>query len=671
MLRKSYRIRIVILFFALILFAVLLGARLYYLQYVNHSHWAKRAAKQQARWVIVKPHRGNIYSRNLHLLAGSTMMDSIYVNPNVLPGYIRPILRNELEEIFGPAAQGLTKKFAGKTHFALARKVSQTVCSQVRNLALKHELHAQAFYFVRESKRHYPMGELAAHCLGFTTYDNHGDNIGKSGLELTFNKTIRGSLQKERTGKLSWGDSMRPLSESVVEATQGNDLILTIDENIQHLAESALLRAINKYRAIGGAIVVQRTRTGEILALANVPTYNPNQSGRSLDFQRRNRAITDCFEPGSVMKLFTFATLIEEDLCQPETIIDCGGGVYVVNRRVIRDAPGHRLDKVTMIEVLQWSSNAGTVRAAQAMTPALFHRYLKRFGFGSKTGIELPGEAKGFLARPSAWNKYTMTSVPMGYEVMTTSLQLVSAVSALGNGGVLPRPTIVRELRDPQGQIVEEFEPHKVRRVVSTLTAKKLLSMMEAVVRDGTGKKAQIPGYRVAGKTGTAHKLDPETKTYAKRYMASFVGIVPVNDPQLTIYCYVDDPQGKKYGGDVAAPVFREVAENALRVLGIPPTESTHDESPDFEIVLDQHQNSGEQAALAGEGDLSAAARRTVVAPGRMPELKGLTMREALTRLSANGVGYDFQGSGRAASQSPAANTALKAGQVCQVVFKP
>lgn len=665
-IKKAYRIRILLAFMAVLLYAGALCTRLYYLQYHQRDYWESKADSQQTTRVQIKPHRGKFYSRNLHVLATSTLMDTIYVNPKLVESDIRDELAEELSEILNVRDEKIIKILQQDRRWAIARKVTKDKADAVRDLSLRMKLHDQAIYFVQESKRHYPMGDLLAHAVGFTTFDDYGDNKGLAGLERQYNEEVRGSLQRQEIQRILGSGALRPVGEAVVQATRGRNLVLTIDENIQHIAQKALLKAVDKYRAIGGTIVVQHTPTGEILAMASIPTFDPNAFSEAPDFKRRNRAITDTIEPGSVMKIFASAALFEEGLIEPEEEIDCKGGRARFGRRWIYDAPGHRLDMATFREAFQWSSNVGLVSASQRLSEDQIYNYYKAFGFGQRTGIDLPGEAAGLLYPPSKWSKLSATSLPMGYEVMATAIQTATAVSAIGNNGVLVKPRLVREIRDSHGRTLKRFEPEKVRRVVSSLTAKKVLSMMESVVREGTGEAAAISGYRVAGKTGTTMKVDPETGTYANIYIASFAGIYPADDPQLTIYCYVDEPQGKKYGGDVAAPVCKTVAEHALRVMGIPPSQDVEDAAPDVEIVLDQVK----QIAESETAPDSASSATATIAPGRMPNLIGMTMRESFNRLDSIGARLKFTGSGRVVKQTPSPNDPIEPNQICEVVFQ-
>ena len=357
------------------------------------------------------------------------------------------------------------------------------------------------------------------------------------------------------------------------------------------------------------------------------------------------------------------AALFNEGLAEPEDIYDGMGGILRLKGRVIKDAPGHKLNQTTLYEGFTFSSNTVLVQAGLLLKPQQFYNYLNRFGFGQKTGIDLPGEVNGLLKSPGKWKEPTRQSIPMGYEMTATAIQIVTAVSAVANNGVLMKPQVVREIRDARGRTIQTFQPVKVRRVISTLTAKKVLNMMEGVVieKGGTGEMAQLKGYRVAGKTGTTHKYDAENKGYYEdKYISSFVGVAPADDPEITIFCYIDDPENKKYGGEVAAPVFKAVAASALRTLNVKPA-TVVDDSDDYELVLDKYRQQAEKAVSLDEE----------ITPGSMPSLRGLTMREAAVRMAPLGVQLEFVGSGIAVKQSPEAKTKLQPNQLCQVEFKP
>ncbi|MBN1517670.1 transpeptidase family protein [Candidatus Sumerlaeota bacterium] len=671
MFHKFYRGRIILALFLFWAATIGIVVRLAFLQFVNHAYWQELANEQQQSTVTVKPHRGHIYSRNHVALASSQQMNSLYATTAVIPESLHYDLAEELGKILDMKRGEIHKVLKRKGYPPIARKITLEQTERIKALSSKFEMHEQALYFQKESKRIYPFGELCSHILGFTEFDDLGDNIGVAGIELKYNEQIKGELKSGRTRRILGAGNMDALTEQLVQSAYGDDVTLTIDESIQDVAEKALRNQVNQCKAAAGCLIVMHASSGEILAMANVPAFDLNERGDSQAFQRRNRCLTDVIEPGSVMKTFAAAALLNEGLAEPETMVDCGNGrPLYIGKRAIRDAPGHRLDRAMYQEAFQFSSNVGCGRMAlDFLDSPTLREYIQKFGFGRKTGVELPGEVAGNV--PSGnWTPSTRVSVGMGYEVSATAMQLTSALACVANGGVLMQPYIVKEIRKPSGELVEETRPKPVDRVISTLASKKLLKMMEAVVDEGTATKAQIDGYRIAGKTGTAQKLNPETGVYENRYVASFGGIVPADNPQLVIYCCIDDPQGLKYGGDVAAPVFRIVAMHALKVLSIEPSEYHLDP----ELIIDEQarQLRMTQAADSVQQDASNRERQreATLAAGRMPDLRGLTMREVAVQLAKSGARVKFTGTGLAHKQSPAADEPLRRSQLCEVSFE-
>ncbi|HEY5594333.1 MAG TPA: penicillin-binding protein 2, partial [Nitrospiria bacterium] len=367
------------------------------------------------------------------------------------------------------------------------------------------------------------------------------------------------------------GRSVFPKGLDYFAPSRGNDLVLTIDEVIQHVVESEMDAVMEQTRAAGGFAIVMDPRTGEVLALVVRPGFNPNRIEWQDPEQWRNRAVTDLYEPGSTLKIVTAAAALQEGAAGPADIFYCEEGRMVLAGGTIRD---HKKEGyLTFSEVIQKSSNIGTVKIAMRLGDKPLYRYLRAFGFGEKTGIDIVGESPGMLKEPRAWSGRSLASIAIGHEIAATPIQVIAAVSAIANGGWLVRPRLVSEIRNPDGRVATAFLPEIRRQAVSLETAKQMMSILEGTVsKDGTGEKAAIPGYRVAGKTGTSQKIDPVTKRYSMREtVSSFVGIVPAEDPRIVVLVVVDTPSGDSWGGSVAAPVFKRIAEPVLRYLGVPP----------------------------------------------------------------------------------------------------
>ena len=667
MFHRPYRLRILLVLCVFGALFVALIARLYYLQIIRHDHYVRLAQRHQFGNVPIRPKRGNIYDRNRHALVTSSLRNSLYADTVDLPPY-KMDLAMELSHVLDQPTEAIYSQLRRKGHPPVARTLAPEVAERVRNLLVSDLVPTGALYFVRESKRHHPKGRLACHLLGFATFDNTGENRGLAGLEYQYDAEIRGDYRKFLALRDARRQLLIPIDEDYYSAAFGNELILTLDESIQHMAETALRRAIAKHHARCGVVVVQKCKTGEILAMASWPDFDPARYGSADPESRRNRAIGHAFGLGSVMKIFTAAALLETDrLTSLDEMIDCHNGSAIFPPRLtpVRDAPGHILGIVPFRDVFRWSSNVGMVEAARRLNRVAYARVLEGFGFGRKTGIDLPGESAGILRPVSRWSAVSMFALPYGGEMAVTPIQLVSAVSAVANGGLLMKPFVVKEIRTYEGELVRRTVPTARRRVVNTVTARQVLELMEEVVgrptddggwEGGTGQEAAITGYRIAGKTGTHRWISPRRGSdHPTSYTASFVAVLPLPDPELTIFCSIDQPQGERYGGVVAAPVVRRVAEHALRILGIPPTRTDRG-AADMQMTLHSMRDADPPARLT-------------VPKARMPDLRGLTMREVSECLAGRDLRISFEGSGVVVAQNPPPLTMLRSVRECRVVF--
>lgn len=460
-----------------------------------------------------------------------------------------------LPQVLDINVSDLRQKLERKKSFVwLARKVTPGQSESVRSLKLK------GIGFIKESKRSYPNGYLLSHVIGFAGMDNNG----LDGLELLYDKYLKGQpgwalfLRDARQKKLD-------LWERMVLPKDGNDVILTIDDVIQYIAERELDKAFTTYRAKGASIVVMDPHTGAILAMANRPTFDLNDYRSCGKDAMRNRAVADMFEPGSVFKIVTASAALEENKVSEGEKFFCENGSYKIAGHVLHDHQPHGW--LTFTEVIEQSSNIGTCKIAQVLGTNILYNYVKLFGFGSKSGINLPGEISGSMKEPRFWSKTSITAVPMGHEVGVTALQLVTAISAIANGGNLMKPYVVKEVRDKEGNIVESFSPVLRRKVMGLDSASRVSKMLIGVVEKGTGKLAKIPGVSVAGKTGTAQKLEPSGGYSHNKFVATFIGFTPAEDPVLAIAVVLDEPHPYYFGGVVSAPVFKNVAMDSLRYL--------------------------------------------------------------------------------------------------------
>ena len=621
-------------------------ARLVYLQVVDHADMQARADRQHLRTISAPAKRGEILDRNGRVLAYSVDADSIFADPSEIdgPDKVAQLVCAALDDCGPRERQEMAQNLRRDSQFVyLARKVSPDEAQRVKALELK------GVAFLKESRRYYPKKELAAHVLGYAGVDN----TGLAGLESTYDAQIRG-----REGKvLIQTDARRHALNSRVDrpATAGAALELTLDQYLQHIAERELRAGVELNNAASGTAVIMDPRSGEILALANWPTFNPNAFGRFDERLRRNRAIQDLYEPGSTFKVVTASAALEERVIRPDDPVDCAPGyITFPGRPPIDDM--HHYGVLPFTDVIVKSSNVGAIRVGLRLGPERLGRYVSRFGFGQAIGPDFRGESPGIVWNPARLDPSALASVSMGYQVGVTPLQMAAAVSSIANGGSLIQPRVVRAFIKDRQRV--EVTPKVLRRTVSPETAAELTSIMEAVVDRGTAKSGQIAGYTIAGKTGTAAKLI--NGRYSKsEYNASFVGFVPSRQPALTIIVVIDSPHGRGYtGGVVAAPIFQRIAEASLRHLGIGPTINAP--SP---VLVARNDRPETVQPHPVSGPPPADAPVWPVQPGVMPDLRGQSAREALRTLMRAGATARLVGQGFVVQQSPAPGEPLASGE--------
>ena len=538
-------------------FIVLL--RLVDIMVLNHERLSERAKMQQMKGEEVQVRRGIIFDRHGREMAVNLELESLYCDP----AEITAAEKNAyvLSDITGRPSKAILTKLSSGGHFVwLGRKLEPDVARRIKETKIK------GLGFLPDAKRFYPKGHLASHILGFVDIDNKGIE----GVELKYHGILSASGGRVL---LSRDASGRTMSQGVDMEYKGNNLVLTIDEGLQYMVENELDKAMDKWRASAAAVIMMDPLTGEILALANRPSFDPNSLSGSKNFERRNRAITDCYEPGSTFKIIVGTAALEERVVSLDTPFDCSRGVVEVGKRVIHDV--HRNGLLTFKEVIQKSSNVGSVMIGMKLGKERIYKYAKAFGFGEKTGIDLPGEVSGLIRPPERWSGVSIGSVPIGQEVAVTPLQVLRAYSAIANGGLLVRPHVVSKVISPDGRPVWTFSG-ETRRVISQKTAETFKDILKTVTEDGgTAKSAAVNGNDVAGKTGTAQMVDPRTRRYStEKYISSFVGFVPADNPRIAMIVVIYEPKGQIYGGVVAAPVFKQIAENALSYLEVPREDS-------------------------------------------------------------------------------------------------
>lgn len=651
------------------------GVRLVQLQTSQHEWLLRRARAQQQRSNPSPTARGLILDRHGRELARSIEVESFFAVPSEMEdtgaaaSRLARVLKLDASELADRLARA---KEAGKSFAWVARKVTDEESAAVKGLDLKG-VHVMA-----ETKRRYPNGPLAAHVLGFVGLDEQG----LAGVEQVYDDALSGEA-----GRLVVeGDARRVSYESTEVAPRPPQAVaLTIDQTVQYQAERALASAMERARAKSGTAVVLDPRTGEILALANAPAFDPNATARVERDTLSNDALQNIYEPGSTFKIVAFSAALEERLAKPDDKIDCQMGTITVAGRVVHDHTA--FGTLTMTDALAKSSNVAAIKLGLRVGDARMYDYMTRFGFGSKTGVELPGETAGLLRPVKRWQPSSMGSIAMGQEIGVTPVQMAAAFATLANDGVRVEPHLVREVRGEDGEVARPETG--ARRVVSVETARTVRRMLESVTVKGTAKAAQLDGYTAAGKTGTAQKIDPKTRAYSKtKHVASFVGFAPVENPSVVIAVVIDEPMGAYHGGDVAAPVFRDIAENVLPYLNVEP-DSEVEPAPSApkllaragdESVADEAKRAEEESRLEQERELLPERQQSrgdseVVyarAGGRallMPELRGRSVRDAARICAQLGLEFEARGEGRATRQWPAAGAGVEAGQVVRVEF--
>ena len=573
------RIRFVYVAICFMLWTSAIGGRLVWLQLVRHHDWVDRAAKQQQRTFEVAPRRGVLYDRNLRELALTVQAESVYAVPSELgdnramvAGLVAGIVHSDPTDNFTSESGILARLNASRNFAWMARKLTPEQAVRVRELNLK------GVYLQKEFKRFYPNSDLAAQTLGYVGVDD----AGLGGLERQFDDDLHGTPGHVLTAV----DAKRhALDSEEREPLPGENLVLSIDANIQYMAEQALDHQMEKVKAAHGTVVVQDPHTGQILALAIAPRFNPNDLKHQDPAILKNLAVSDIYEPGSTFKLMTYASAIDGAGVQPTDIVDCQGGAMTMYGRTLHDDKADHFGRVTVKYALEHSSDVGAAKMALKLGPNKFYDYMRSFGFGDRSGVELPSETRGLLRKPSKWSATSILSLAIGQEVGVTPVQLAAMVSTLANGGTyIPPHVILTETERMKGDTrlqpaafhpTEHLQPNLpegTHRVITELTAAKMRNIMEGVIIEGTGRAAALNGYSAGGKTGTANKIDPATHTYSHtKLVASFAGIAPVNNPAITVAVVIDTPTvGSGYGAAVSAPVFAEVAQEVLEYLGVP-----------------------------------------------------------------------------------------------------
>jgi cell division protein FtsI (penicillin-binding protein 3) len=653
--RQNETRRLYVLIAAMGLWAAVIGLRLCFLHVVHSADYRQRAERQQQHALELSPRRGVIYDRNGNELAVSIKVDSVFAVPDEIQN--PDATASALSSALAIPKRELLEKFDSERSFVwVKRKLNGTEAAAV------HRAKIPGIYFQKEDRRFYPKRELAAQVLGYVDIDEKG--LG--GLEYRYNAAVRGD-----TGRVLVMTDARGRSFNSVEqpAAPGANLITTIDEKIQYIVEKEAAATAEKTHAKGVSIIVMDPKSGEVLAMGNYPTFNPNEYAKYAPQSWVNQAVSHTYEPGSTFKIVTAASAFEEGLADPAEVIDCQLGSIVVFGRRIHDWKPFGL--LTVKQIMEHSSDVGVIKLALRLGDQRFAEHIGRMGFGKITNIDLPGEERGTARPASRWTKSSIGSIAMGQEVTVTPLQIVRMVSVVANGGILYQPYIVKKVQDPQNGILSEAEPHG-ERVMSAETAAKLQDILESVVTEGTATAGKLEGYTAAGKTGTAQKVENGHYSQTK-VVASFAGFAPATNPVVSVIVMVDEPVGAHHGGDVAAPVFKRVAEQVLRYMAVPPDVPLY--APQYKVKQEPQRPVKPPArgitARYVVADFSPRSRDDNWELGdvTVPDFEGKSLREVTQESLKAGLRLQSIGSGAAVQQMPPAGTTVRAGARVQVRF--
>lgn len=640
LIKKNGRLRVYILLAVFAVFFAVIAFRAFQLQALEGGKLGRMAANQHNRTVSVPSRRGEIFDRNLKELAVSLDVDSVYAEPGRIES--PKAASRALAAALSMDAREIEKRLGSGRGFVWLKRQIDLGDDQRRKVAA-----IEGIGITKEARRFYPNRQLASNLIGFIGKDSNG----LEGIELYYDNFLKGVSYRLTGEKDAAGKTLMYEDVNKQASIRGMEIELTIDKTIQYIAEKSLARAVEAYGAKGGSAIVMNPSTGELLAMATLPTYDPNNFNSFMPREWRNRAVTDAFEPGSVVKLFLISAALEENATRPEEIFFCENGSYRVADRTFHDV--EKYGWLTTSQILKYSSNIGAAKIGERLGKQRLHRYLKSFGFGEKTGVDLPGESAGSFMNYKKWSGVTIDTVSFGQGISATGIQLVTALSAVANGGFVMKPYVVRRVADSKGAVVAETNPSIVRRVISEKTARKMTELLVGVTNSGgTGTRAALDGFEVAGKTGTAQKADLKKGGYHESaYVATFMGFVPAKAPKLAILVMIDEPKKEHHGGVVAAPVFKEIASESLSYMGVYPEGPGGVKAPMVQYVSAVSQS--QLQAREGRRGAYAGTKEDDAAIGGVPDFTGKTVRSVLNAAKERSLEVSIIGSGRAVAQRP------------------
>jgi len=657
---KWLRFRLATLLVFFVVLFVALFSRALHLQIMSGEALKVLAAKQHTKTLLLPPERGIIFDRNGEKIAASLQVDSVCADPSKMARPADAAVR--ITSLLNIDRHEVMKKLLHSKKFCwIARRIPPDLAQQVE------DANIEGIFLVKEPKRFYPNGELAGQLVGLVGLDS----VGLEGLEIKYDQYLKGTPEKLVWTRDAKGKMLFPRVEKVsLSSDESINLILTIDSRIQHLVESQLKVAVREKGAKGGLAIVMDPKTGEILALANSPSFDPNVSQSVSLENKKNKVITDCFDPGSTFKPFLLAAALEEGAVRESDRFYCENGNYVIDNRVIHEAKRKRHGMLTVHDILKYSSNIGSVKISERLGKEKFYHYIRDFGFGAKTGIDLPGEIPGLLRPVENWRRVDAATIAFGQGISVTAIQMITALSTIANQGTMMKPHVVRALVDNNGQIIRNYSPTVVRRVVSPDTARRVTAVMTDIVGqdDGTGKNARIESVSVAGKTGTSQKFDFARHVYSsERVKTSFMGFFPAEDPQVAILVILDEPQKDRWGGVASAPVFKAIGEQILTCVK---TNIRPNPLPEMEQEENDSNTGVKLSLVSASSVISAGATANVeMNESLMPNFLGLSIRDVLRKAKKRGIEVKVSGHGWAAKQHPAPSTPIVRSTRCSVIF--
>ncbi|MCP5061763.1 MAG: transpeptidase family protein [Ignavibacteriae bacterium] len=653
------------LFITSIVLVVFVGLiiQLYTIQIGGHDEYKHKADHQQNRTYAVKAERGIFYDRNKEILAYTKDDVSLFADSRMLNRKANRKRRNKIAETLAKVFNEKPQKYLN-----LIKKSKKDVCLERKipkdKALLLNNLVVDGFYKREDYTRVYPYGHVASHVLGYVDKDSEG----QSGLEKMYNNLLKGKDGELFVENDVIGRTVSIDYDNSVSSISGDSFVLTLNKVYQKILVNELINGVETYQGKSAIGIIANPNTGEILALANVPDFDPKNYHTASNFQRRNRALTDTYEPGSTMKSIVLAMLFEEGLAKEQQVINTENGKYRIKGAWIRDT--HKNKKLTVAEVLEESSNIGMVKLSDRIDDRDFYKGLRDFGFGNLTSVDMLGETKGYLKKPNQYSGITKAFISHGYEVSVTPMQMVSAYSALINGGNLYEPRILKRIIDSNGEVEEEFEKTKIRRVISEETSDRIREIMLGVVEHGTGKNAQLENVFVGGKTGTAQKLIDGK--YSRKYNSSFIGFFPAENPQVICFVLVDSPEKGKYGGQVAAPIFKNISKKIMDIdFDIERKKNKIEREEllnNFIADIEASNSKVDQLALQNYTDKKNRSSVTKITRTTMPNLINKSLREAISILSDLKIQYKINGNGKVKSQSIKKGEKIKAEMVCKIV---